>query len=55
MKTFLRWAKLSGSGATKIEILLRRGWRPGLPPALFLRRRRRQAEAAEAAMGREET
>lgn len=42
MKSALRWSRASGSARQKIELAIRRGWRPGLKISDVLKRRTRQ-------------
>ena len=40
-KSFLKKSKASNSTRRRVELVVRRGWRPGLPPQLFYRGSRR--------------
>jgi len=42
MKSTLRWSRASGSTRRKIDLLIQRGWRPGLKISDVLKRRTRQ-------------
>ena len=45
MKSALRFSKASGSTRRKVELIIQRGWRPGLKISDVLKRRTRQAGA----------
>jgi hypothetical protein len=42
MKSALRFSKASGSTRRKVELIIQRGWRPGLKISDVLKRRTRQ-------------
>lgn len=44
MKSDLRWSRCSGTTRRRIEQAITRGWRPGLSPKDFLRKRRQANE-----------
>jgi hypothetical protein len=46
MKTNFRHSKTDRSTLRRIDLIIRRGWRPGLRPALFYRGNRRSRQGA---------
>lgn len=41
MKSHIRRSKASGSDKARVELAIRRGWKPGYPVSDFIRRARR--------------